>query len=165
MVQADVVGMNPASSDTTPFPSQDWSNIENFLSEQLSTAAGLLGVALIEVDKSLQSEAVERLREHLDAEDHTARVGGNRFVIVRDPLIGPAEMTGLGLRIAESFPDPPPDDQKRATSTVYIGVVSGRSGDSAQTLVRHVQFSLNDAKTIGRAIIPIDDAPQTQAAT
>lgn len=141
--------MHRPESDTVPFPEQESSDLERCLDDRLTDASGLVGVALIEVHPSERAAAAERLGEHIDAEDHAVRTGGNRFVIVRSPLVGPAEMEGLGLRIADSFP----------SSTVHIGVVTGREGDTARTLLRHVEFGLDDAKTIGQPIVAIDDRP------
>jgi hypothetical protein len=142
--------MTQSPCDVVPFRFEDWSEVETCLDNRLAAASGLVGVALIEVDPSEREATAERLGEHVDSEDHTARVGDSRFVIVRSPLVGPAEMEGLGLRIADSFP----------SSTVRIGVVAGRCGDSAQTLLRHVEFGLDDAKAIGRPMVAIDDQPR-----
>ena len=152
--------MTTSRSAMTPFIEQDWRDLEAHVDDRLSATSGLLGVAIVEVDRSLREAAVERLSDHLDAEDHTARVD-DRFVIVRDPLTGPAEMEGLGLRIADSFPAADTaDDDPIERATVHIGVVTGRRGDAAHTLLRHAGFSLDDAKMIGRPIIPVDDGPR-----
>ena len=153
--------MTLSAPDATPFSDQDWNDLEGLIDDRLAVASGLLGIALIEVDARDRHKAIERLVEHLDAEDHTARTEGLRFVIVRNPLTGPAEMEGLGLRIADSFPPASgtgEDPFDRAT--VHIGVVTGRRGDKARTLLRHVQFGLEDAKTIGLAIVAVDDGPR-----
>lgn len=143
--------MNRRATDVSPFAGQDPAELESYLADRLAAAAGLLGVALIEIDTSDWASAVERLTDHVDAEDHATRIGDNRFVIVRSPLVGPAEMEGLGLRIADSFP----------SSTVHVGVVTARDGDTAQTLLRHVEFGLDDAKAIAQPVVVIDDRPTT----
>ncbi len=142
--------MTSPAAHVNPFLDQSWDELETHIDGRLSAAAGLLGIAIIEVEAGERETAVERLVEHLDGEDHTARPERLRLVVVRCPLTGPAEMEGLGLRIADSFPP----------SAVHIGVVTGRCGDKADTLIRHARYSLDDAKVIGRAIIPIDDAPR-----
>lgn len=151
------------SADATPFSEQDWTDLERLIEGRLAVASGLLGIAVIEVDASELETAVQRLVEHLDAEDLTARTDHDRFVIVRSPLTGPAEMEGLGLRIADSFPatpSAPSADDPIERSTVHAGVVSGRRGDTARTLLRHAQFGLEDAKAIGRAMVVVDDGPR-----
>ena len=153
--------MTPSAPDATPFSDEDWNDLEGLIDDRLAVSSGLLGVALIEVDAGERDTAIERLVEHLDAQDHTARIDGLRFVIVRNPLTGPAEMEGLGLRIADSFPPASStreDPFERAT--VHIGVVTGRRGDKARTLLRHVQFGLEDAKTIGLAMVAVDGGPR-----
>lgn len=153
--------MTPSASDVTPFSDQDWSDLEGLVDDRLAVSSGLLGIALIEIDPRERETAVERLVEHLDAEDHTACTDGHRFVIVRNPLTGPAEMEGLGLRIADSFPPASSmGDHPFDRTTVHIGVVTGRRGDKARTLLRHVQFGLEDAKTIGLAMVAVDDGPR-----
>lgn len=150
--------MTRSAADLTHFSHQDWTGLEKYLDNRLADAPGLLGIALIEVNPSERDAAAERLSEHLDAEDHTVCIGRHRFVIVRCPLTGPAEMEGLGLRIADSFP-PATTDGPIERSTVHIGVVTGRRGDAARVLLRHVEFGLEDAKTIGRAMISVGDGP------
>ncbi len=151
--------MTGSAADATAFSHQDWTELEEYLDDRLAVAGGPVGIALIEIDASQWESAAERLVEHLDAEDHTARTDGRRFVIVRGPLTGPAEMEGLGLRIADSFPLAPSTGSPIERSTVHIGVVTGRRGDTARTLLRHVEFGLEDAKTIGRAMISVGDGP------
>lgn len=141
--------MTQPPGEVRPFGFQTWSDLGVSLDNRLAAASGLVGVALIDVRFTEQTITAERLAAHLDPEDHAVRVGAGRFAIVRSPLIGPAEMEGLGLRIADSFPP----------STVHIGVVTGRHGDSAETLMRHVKFGLDDAKTIGRPMVAIDGRP------
>ena len=151
--------MNLPAPGNTHFPHQEMTRFEADLDERLLAASGLVGVALIEVGATELVTAGERLADHLDPEDHTARFSRSRFAIVRGPLTGPAEMEGLGLRIADSFPAPPPAEGRPPRVPVHIGVVTGRRGDSAQTLLRHVQYGLEDARTIGRAMVAVDDRP------
>lgn len=130
--------MSPRGIDI-PIADQDADELEAYLDDRLATAPGLLGVALMDINASEWGSAIERLADHVDAEDHVAQVGDRRLVIVRSPLVGPAEMEGLGLRIADSFP----------AGTVHVEVVTGRRGDSADTLLRVVESGLDAAKTFG----------------
>lgn len=148
--------MNPSPADVARFSDQDWTELEQCVDDRLSMASGLLGVALIDVNGPDGDSAHERLLDHVDPEDHTARLGPHRYVIVRCPLIGPAEMEGLGLRIADSFPESV-SDGPITHSTVHIGIVTGRSGDVGRTLLRHAKFGLDDARVVGRPIVTIDD--------
>lgn len=145
--------MTRPAADAVRFDPQEWDDLEEYLDERLATVSGLCGVALIEITAPHISSAEELLAEHVDAEDHTSRVSHNRFAIVRSPLIGPAEMEGLGLRIADSFPTPEPTDGPVLRSALSIGVVTGRQNDRGRTLLRHAQFALDDAKVVGRPII------------
>lgn len=151
--------MNPPA-DIPPFSEQEGTDLEKLVDDRLAATSGLLGIAVIEIDASERNTAVERLAGHLDAEDLTARTDHDCFVIVRSPLTGPAEMEGLGLRIADSFPAAPSAGARIEQSTVHIGVVTGRRGDSARTLLRHVAYGLKDAKTLGRAMVAADDGPR-----
>lgn len=157
--------MTSSAAAANHFTRRALSEIEADLDDRLAVASGLLGVALIEIASTELHVAEERLVDHLDAEDQTARIGHYYFVIVRCPLTGPAEMEGLGLRIADSFPPPSPTDDSIRHSvaylgTVHVGVVTGRRGDSAQTLLRHVRYVLDDARTIGRPMVAVDDGPR-----
>lgn len=122
-----------------PIADQDAAEVESYLDKRLASASGLLGVALIEIDVAEWGSAVELLADHVDAEDHVARLGERRLLIVRSPLVGPAEMEGLALRVADSFP----------SGTVHVEVATGGRGDRADTLLRVVESGLADAKTFG----------------
>ncbi len=149
--------MTRPSTDTVAFPDWEEADLESYLDARLAGAPGLVGMALIEITPPHRDGAEELIGEHLEGEDHAVRVGHSRFVIVRSPLVGPAEMEGLALRIADSFAVPEREGADQPGPPVHIGVVTGRRGDKAKTLLRHVSFGLTDAKTIGRSMVPVDD--------
>ncbi len=152
--------MSHSAADIASFALLPLSEIEHYLDSRLAVASGLLGLAVVEIVGSDEEQPVDRLSDHLEAEDYTARLDDKRYVIVRGPLVGPAEMEGLGLRIADSFPPPVPisDEDPIPRSPLHIGVVCGRGGDFGRTLLRHALIGMTDARSIGVPMVAVDDS-------
>lgn len=163
-----------ASASIQAFPMRGWSDATNHLDTLLAHEAGLVGVAVIDVDhftaareqvladgstaEALIRAVTGRLATDLNDADFTARIGDDDFLIIRAPLIAPAEIESVGLELVETMSTPLSLDSGQYPCTVSIGVATSRDGDSARTLLQFAQYALDDAKALGRnQMIAFDD--------
>lgn len=155
-----------AAASVTGFPSRGWQDVVKQVADVLAGGDGPVGVALIDVDhfadradevahlaegrQYLVEALIDKLTEHVNVGDVTARVGDDDFLIVRSPLTSPAEVESLGLRLLDAFSTPIEIEDMTVPCSVSVGVVTSCTGDRPKDLLRYAQYALDDAKVLGR---------------
>ncbi len=89
----------------------------------------------------------QRIQHLLKKNDIFARVGGDEFIIILQMIEDIDNVQGIITRIFKSIENTYKIQNNLIYCTAHIGIVSyPESGKTAQTLLKHVDFTLNDAK-------------------
>lgn len=124
-----------------------------------------LAVLLIDVDaysepatrigpeacNQLLKEAGRRLKAVLRDSDVVARIGSDEFAVMIMYLTNAHDLAVISKKILRVFADPFEIADLRKTITVNIGIsVYPSSGESAESLLKHADLSLDSAKRAGK---------------
>jgi diguanylate cyclase (GGDEF)-like protein/PAS domain S-box-containing protein len=101
-------------------------------------------------DRLLQ-EAARRFSASIRAEDTVARVGGDEFVVILHELSEPGDAALVAQKIVASMREPFRLDTHESFVNVSIGIaVFPNDGEDNDTLLRHADMALHQAKASGR---------------
>jgi diguanylate cyclase (GGDEF)-like protein/PAS domain S-box-containing protein len=119
-----------------------------FVNDSLGHAAG---------DRLIVAVA-DRLRSALRPSDTVARFGGDEFVVLCDDVVGEDAVLDITARMAAAVARPVLLPEGEVFVTASLGVaVSGRVGDSAESLLRDADTAMYRAKDQGRARTEVFD--------
>ncbi len=156
--------------------------VDDLIGDALRRAASLpttLAVMTIDLDHfkvindSLGHEAGDRLlcavagrlKQGVRSCDTVARVGGDEFLVVSEPIDGAEEARGLAHRLLDALSRPFSLDGRRLSVTISIGVaVAERSTKTSSELLRDSDAAAYQAKKLGRNRVAIFDDEMRQAA-
>jgi diguanylate cyclase (GGDEF)-like protein len=96
-------------------------------------------------------EAAARLRTHLREGDSVARLGGDEFTVLLEDVEGSDQVRGVALKLLRAFAEPMALQARDFFVTLSIGVaLYPRDGSDAETLIRHADTAMYQAKSEGR---------------
>jgi EAL domain-containing protein (putative c-di-GMP-specific phosphodiesterase class I) len=107
----------------------------------------------------------ERLGGAVRSGDTVARFGGDEFVVVRDGMGGTWEAARFGERLVKAVAGELPVNGEEVFVTASLGVSVGRSGDTAEALLRDADAAMYSAKEKGRGRVELFDADARMRAT
>jgi EAL domain-containing protein (putative c-di-GMP-specific phosphodiesterase class I) len=85
--------------------------------------------------------------------DLLARIGGDEFVILLEPPVTTTAVTGVANRILSRFSQPIPLQEREIYISVSIGIsLFPKDGDDTESLIKHAEIAMFQAKSEGRAI-------------
>ncbi len=88
----------------------------------------------------------DRLRETIRAGDTAARVGGDEFVIILDPVTGPGQALAVANRIRDAIADLPHSALNAAKCGASIGLATSQQGDTSSGLLNRADAAMYRAK-------------------
>lgn len=101
-------------------------------------------------DQALRA-ATQRLQARLPADGFLARLGGDEFAVVL-PAAGEPEADTFALDVQEAFTRPLLGGTSPTVLTISVGIAlspADGGGDDADTLLRHAELALYEAKRLG----------------
>ena len=105
-----------------------------------------------DVGDELLVEMATRCRSHVKQNDIIIRQGGDEFLILLQNVKSQDEVTRLAVSLLATLKRPYPILESAATMTASIGIaLYPDNGNTAPTLLRHTEDSLNHVKNKGRA--------------
>ncbi|WP_372881156.1 EAL domain-containing protein [Psychromonas sp.] len=108
-------------------------------------------------DQMLQQVA-DRLRTCIQAKDTVARLGGDEFTVILREIRNLNQVRQIAERILSTLSKPYQLNTLQCFSTVSIGVsLIGKDGEDADTLTRHADQAMYQAKARGRDVIQFFD--------
>ena len=100
---------------------------------------------------ALLRQVADRLRDATRASDTAARIGGDEFVILQTGADQPGAAAALAARLVETLSQPFVLDAMPVSIGVSVGIaLCPRDGTDAETLLRHSDVALYEAKAHGR---------------
>ena len=100
-----------------------------------------------------------RLEVCVRKQDTVARLGGDEFAILVNGLEDPLEAEEIAARILGSLAEPILVAGRAMASTASIGIAYGRSGDTADDLLRNADLAMYVAKADGRNRFRLFETP------
>jgi diguanylate cyclase (GGDEF)-like protein len=101
-------------------------------------------------DHVLRETAV-RLRRHLREGDSIARLGGDEFTVILEDIHDEQEVRGIAQKLMRAFAEPIAASGQDLFVTLSIGIaLYPRDGDDAESLLRHADTAMYQAKSEGR---------------
>lgn len=100
----------------------------------------------------------QRLSSALRSTDTIARIGGDEFLVVLEPVAGIAEACMLAERLLREVRRPMDLDGAVVRASMSIGVASSELGDGADDLVQASDMAAYEAKRLGRDRVVAFDA-------
>ncbi len=108
--------------------------------------------------------AATRLESVIRPSDTLARLGGDEFVLACEDLAGEQEATAIASHLVEVMRPPFMVEGVEVFATGSVGVVLGHYGDDPQSLLRHADVAMYQAKQQGRDLFEVfDDEMQRRA--
>ena len=96
-------------------------------------------------------DVAQRLRSGLREGDTLCRYSGDEFIVVLNDIAALDDVAGFATRVLGSLMTPFVVDGREVTTTASIGIsVYPNDGDDMETLVRHADVAMYQAKTEGR---------------
>jgi len=137
------IGLNRRSRDSLTIGVL-FIDIDNFrnVNDTLGHAAG---------DQLLISVA-DRISDTIREGDIVARVGGDEFVVVLDPVADGIQAQSVARRVRDRL-TPPHISPDGPTCSVSIGVAIGERGDTVSSLLNRADAAMFSAKSAGGALI------------
>jgi diguanylate cyclase (GGDEF)-like protein/PAS domain S-box-containing protein len=91
-----------------------------------------------------------RLRRTAREQDTVGRFGGDEFVVICYPVLGPAEVAGLATRLMRAVREPLTLAGEPVVPSMSVGVALSAAPDSADATLAHADRALYAAKAAGR---------------
>jgi diguanylate cyclase (GGDEF)-like protein len=102
--------------------------------------------------------AATRMRRCVRAGDVVGRLAGDEFVVLVEPVSGPAELVELGERLLGAVTAPIPVGSRDVTVGMSVGVVVSDDGSTdADAFLQHADAAAYRAKTSGRGRVEVFD--------
>ncbi len=102
--------------------------------------------------------AAQAIRRTARPGDHAARVGGDEFVVVLDPIVNEAEALDIARRITEAIADQRVPGLPADRANASVGVAISQPGDSPSSLLQRADAALYRAKIARQHAGPADVA-------
>ncbi|WP_151702336.1 diguanylate cyclase [Nitrincola alkalilacustris] len=100
---------------------------------------------------ALLVEVAQRLKQRIRAGDTVARIGGDEFVIILTEVDGIEEAQQISSELAALIANPITCNKQMITTSVSIGIaLYPDHGQDAETLLRHADLAMYEAKQNGR---------------
>jgi diguanylate cyclase (GGDEF)-like protein len=99
----------------------------------------------------LLSTVAQRLRHALRPGDLLARFGGDEFVVLCTSVAGSRAASDIANRLIEAIAEPILVGNDEVFVTASIGIAVANADDTAETLLRHADAAMYQAKHDGRA--------------
>ena len=93
----------------------------------------------------------QRLRHALRPGDLLARFGGDEFVLFCTNLSGTQAVSTIAKRLIATVAEPMMIGSEEVFTTASVGIAVAHTGDTAETLLRHADAAMYQAKHDGRA--------------
>jgi len=118
------------------------------------------------VGNQLLQAVVKRLQSALRDQDTLARFGGDEFtLLIPDAHVGDESVAKVAERILARFADPFSVGNRQLSVKASIGVaVSPHDGEDAETLLKHADTAMYQAKSAGRNTIQVFDSAMSARA-
>ncbi|MEM7142107.1 MAG: EAL domain-containing protein [Actinomycetota bacterium] len=147
---------------------------DDLIRDALSRSAGLpTSVAVMTIDldhfklindslghaagDQLLQQLATRLRRCMRSTDTVARVGGDEFLVISEPVSCVDEGARLGQRILDEMDEPFEVAGRRLQISLSIGVAVAEDGTEADDLLRNSDLAAYRAKALGRARVELFD--------
>ncbi|MEX2197913.1 MAG: EAL domain-containing protein [Burkholderiales bacterium] len=96
-------------------------------------------------------EAAERMRLHLREGDSVARLGGDEFTVILEDVGDAEQVRAVAQKLLRAFAEPFRIDGQDLFVTLSIGIaLHPRDGADAESLLRHADTAMYQAKSDGR---------------
>ena len=96
-------------------------------------------------------EAAARLRAHLREGDSVARLGGDEFTVLLEDVEGSDQVRGVAQKLMRAFGEAMALDGRDFFVTLSLGIaLYPRDGSDADTLIKHADTAMYQAKSEGR---------------
>ena len=99
---------------------------------------------------SLLVTVADRLRMSLREPDLTCRYGGDEFAVLVRSSVDDLELSAIATRLIETVREPVSVGETLIIPTCSVGITVARDGDNLETVIRHADAALYDAKGRGR---------------
>ncbi len=115
-------------------------------------------------DRVLQ-EAGARLRRHLREGDSVARLGGDEFTVILEDVESTEQVHEVAKKLLRAFAEPMAFAGRDLFVTLSIGIaLYPRDGDDADSLLKHADTAMYEAKSEGRDNLQFYAAAMSAAA-
>ncbi|MDR2032997.1 MAG: EAL domain-containing protein [Azoarcus sp.] len=105
------------------------------------------------VGDTLLQIAAGKINRVLRESDLLARIGGDEFVILLEAPVSTNAVTGVANRILSLFSLPIPLPEKDIYMSASIGIsLFPKDGDDTESLIKHAELAMFQAKSEGRAV-------------
>lgn len=103
------------------------------------------------VGDQLLIEVAQRLKNAVRENDVVARLGGDEFIVVVTNIIAPEAVSGVAGKIQAAVSQPYAIEGHQLHTTPSVGIsLFPADGDNAETLIRHADAAMYEAKSEGR---------------
>ncbi len=114
-----------------------------------------------EVGDVLLLRIAPRLRAALRAGDVVARLGGDEFAVLCEDPTGQLPPGGIAARLSAAWAEPVEVEDRRLSISASTGVATADDGDTPESLLRHADAAMYQAKSEGPGQFRVfDDALQ-----
>ena len=96
-------------------------------------------------------QVARRLLGATRGSDTVARLGGDEFAVLLEGLQSPGEALAVVARVGDAIRRPLAVDGRELTVSATVGLAHAGPGDDADTLVRHADVAMYEAKAAGKA--------------
>jgi diguanylate cyclase (GGDEF)-like protein/PAS domain S-box-containing protein len=97
----------------------------------------------------------DRINQAVRATDTAARMGGDEFVVLLDPVVGPADAFSVATRIRDAIVALSQRWSDKVEFGASVGVAISATGDTPSTLLSRADAALYRAKSYGGSAIEI----------
>src|SRR4051794_36618185 len=110
---------------------------------------------------ALLLQVAARLEAAVRPEDTVARLGGDEFTVLCEDVAGELEAVAIAQRVVDLFEDPFDAAGREVFVSTSVGVAlsTGRTGTTAEALIRDADAAMYRAKERGKARFELFDAP------
>jgi diguanylate cyclase (GGDEF)-like protein/PAS domain S-box-containing protein len=100
---------------------------------------------------ALLVQTARRLLNATRGSDTVARLGGDEFAVLLEGLQEPAEALPVVARITDALRRPVAVEGRELAVSASVGLAHAAPGDDAESLVRHADVAMYEAKAAGKA--------------